>query len=270
LETIYYNNPVIQYYSKDNQGLGLTRNFGINISKGEYIFFLDVDDTLPSNAIEILINAIQDRDIAIGQCQRIFYNKNNKIDRKLIWKENLYENIDSHYEILVDSISTNKLYKKQFLLANNIFFNSGLYEDKLFVLKLLLASKKYIYLNQIVYHWHVAYKSKSITNQLTIQNLQARMKVIEECIHYTHNIKVQKIIIQNTITHDLQIYINNSYSYNIKDLQQFYQIYYHFIIKYHYNSRSISFGISILNLILQLIKSRLKNNIKQFLKIWRR
>ena len=34
-----------------NQGIGLTRNFGISITKSEYIYFLDSDDIVKNNLI---------------------------------------------------------------------------------------------------------------------------------------------------------------------------------------------------------------------------
>ena len=43
------------YYHQENQGLSLTRNRGIEEAKGEYIYFLDADDYISNNCIELLI-----------------------------------------------------------------------------------------------------------------------------------------------------------------------------------------------------------------------
>ena len=60
---------ILDKYSKDvrirlyrfdyNQGPGISRNFGIQKAKGEYIIFLDADDYFAENAFEQLLNAIE-------------------------------------------------------------------------------------------------------------------------------------------------------------------------------------------------------------------
>ena len=53
----------INLVSRKDGGLGPARNFGIDISKGEYIFFVDSDDYLPVDAIEILMAEMKDETI---------------------------------------------------------------------------------------------------------------------------------------------------------------------------------------------------------------
>lgn len=47
----------IRVLTQKNAGVSAARNYGINEAKGEYIWFLDSDDWLEDNAIEILIDA---------------------------------------------------------------------------------------------------------------------------------------------------------------------------------------------------------------------
>jgi len=108
--------PNVRYYNKQNEGLGLTRNLGIELAKGNYIFFLDADDTLPPNAIKILRDTINDMDFIIGQCKKIYFNKNNKIYKEVIWKKQLEKQKVNKYNFIIDTIATNKLYKKDFLI----------------------------------------------------------------------------------------------------------------------------------------------------------
>ncbi len=48
--------PFFKYYSKENEGLSKTRNFGINHANGKYFVFLDPDDELTENSLENLAN----------------------------------------------------------------------------------------------------------------------------------------------------------------------------------------------------------------------
>ncbi len=46
----------IKILRQDNQGVSVARNNGMDKAKGEYLFFLDSDDWLMPNAIELLVN----------------------------------------------------------------------------------------------------------------------------------------------------------------------------------------------------------------------
>jgi glycosyltransferase involved in cell wall biosynthesis len=57
LQSIY--GPKLIALRKENGGLSSARNFGIDNSRGTYILFLDADDELLPNSIEILLKEIQ-------------------------------------------------------------------------------------------------------------------------------------------------------------------------------------------------------------------
>lgn len=46
----------IRVFHKENEGLGLTRNYGIERATGEYITFVDSDDYLTSDAIAAMLD----------------------------------------------------------------------------------------------------------------------------------------------------------------------------------------------------------------------
>lgn len=50
--------PTVQYIYQKNQGVSVARNTGIHVSTGEYLLFLDSDDCLLPQAVEIGINCI--------------------------------------------------------------------------------------------------------------------------------------------------------------------------------------------------------------------
>ena len=55
---------LMKYYTKENEGIAKTRNFGIDKANGEYIFFVDSDDYIDKETIKMLKPYI-DNDIDI-------------------------------------------------------------------------------------------------------------------------------------------------------------------------------------------------------------
>lgn len=50
---------LIRVIHQENRGLGGARNTGLEAARGEYLFFVDSDDTISENALEILSRAIE-------------------------------------------------------------------------------------------------------------------------------------------------------------------------------------------------------------------
>ena len=67
-----------KYFTQVNRGLGYTRNRGLLLSKGSYVFFLDSDDLIPQRSIQSLVAAITkyDAHYAVGKTLRITDERN--------------------------------------------------------------------------------------------------------------------------------------------------------------------------------------------------
>lgn len=54
-----------QYYYQENKGVSTARNNGLKKARGEYITFVDADDEIDSNYLEVLMNLCQHSDIVV-------------------------------------------------------------------------------------------------------------------------------------------------------------------------------------------------------------
>lgn len=140
-----------------NRGHGGTGNTGIQEATGEYIFFLDSDDILLSNAIDLLVRLLDedDYDMIAASFERIVNNVKESIylpDKVLVGQDEIlttYLNKKSCYEMI-----WGKLYNLSCLKNNNLkFIESCNHEDPPFTFNLMLNLKKVRLSSSIIYQW---------------------------------------------------------------------------------------------------------------------
>lgn len=98
----------IRVYSKDNQGVSKTRNFGLSLAKGDYIFFIDGDDWIDKNCLETMMNYMND-EIDIVCCEFKEIDENNG-DFDLFSHSNQYGILEKND--IIQDYYLNKLYMK--------------------------------------------------------------------------------------------------------------------------------------------------------------
>lgn len=59
----YEGNNLITIYSKNNGGLSSARNFGVDVSRGEYIYFIDSDDLLVNGMVDFVLDQVYLKDL---------------------------------------------------------------------------------------------------------------------------------------------------------------------------------------------------------------
>lgn len=138
-----YSDKRIKYFKNKNQGIGKTRNFGIDKAKGKYLMFLDSDDFLEKNACEELFNKAENNNLDIVICDFYKLYDNNELEEvKQISFEN--SSLKDNPKILNENLAPwAKLYKRELIVKNNIKFIENLkYEDAPFVAEAIDRAKK--------------------------------------------------------------------------------------------------------------------------------
>ena len=174
----------VHVYPYSNEGLSVARNRGLEVATGDYIIFVDSDDLLLENAIEILYNFIKktDADLVEGEYIRgkVFHNilPKKKIESITFTPEQAMA--DTLYQKKLIPSAWGKLYKKN--LFNDLYFEKGiLYEDLNIFYKVLERCKKIIWIDFPVYFYRVT--EGSILNSWNPKRLDV-LKVTEKIESY--------------------------------------------------------------------------------------
>lgn len=150
-----YKDKRIKIITTENQGLSLSRNTGIDNSKGEYLYFIDVDDYIELDTIEYLYSLIKKYNLEMSTCKSIdiydnrINKKNYEEKAEILSKEKMLEkNLLS-----IDNTITiwNKLMSKR--LFNDIRFENRVVNDLAVTYKLILLNDKIVFGNQIKYYY---------------------------------------------------------------------------------------------------------------------
>lgn len=177
----------IKVFSISNSGQGKARNIGINNSLGEYIYFLDSDDFIEAQTIEILVNSISKNHICIFNAVSFIHESGKIVSSKYfeINEEDLKKEIKIGNQIkyLAPWISPwSKLYSKNFIQNNNIDFPEGIYgEDVEFWLRCIISTNKITYVDY--YGYHRRYRSNSTMTGGSIKNLKDRIYSMDRLIN---------------------------------------------------------------------------------------
>ena len=183
-----YKDKRIRIITTENKGLSLSRNVGIENAKGEYLYFIDIDDYIELNTIEYLYNMLKKYNVLYSSCKPIdVFDYNTKISN-IENKEEVLTSEEMLKMLLLgkDRAGTiwNKLIHKS--LFNNIRFEDRIVNDITVTYKVMIAAKKIAYGNQIKYYY-LRHKN-SITGR-EIKNTSRSIDTYKAQLDRYYNIK---------------------------------------------------------------------------------
>ena len=175
----------IRVFHKENGGVTAARSDGVKISKGDYITFVDADDTLPEEALSILnINIDNDIDIIRGSIQT-YPQEDVKAYDAMILNSSEYRK-ECICRRFLNSGPTASLIRRNLFSEKNIFNipREVVYgEDMIMNIRLaFVADKKIKIISDRVYNYMVNPTSCVSTFNETINYIELWYKYIFESV----------------------------------------------------------------------------------------
>ena len=177
-----YSN-VLAVFLDENSGFpGAGRNRGLDLASGEYVIFADHDDSYVENAFEVMYDKIRDNDVLISNFNQIFDDKAVKF--KSLYKDTptvKVKDIGEDRNLLrIPAAIWTRLFRKDFLIENNIRFLEGMLCEDVYVATLgCLKANGIIYLNDF---YSYNYKIRDVEGNKSTIHIRNR-KYIEAMLN---------------------------------------------------------------------------------------
>lgn len=169
----------IRVFHQQNKGVSAARNTGLDNVTGQYVLFVDADDMLYPNALNVLK---QQLDISDANIDLIQFSINNEY--------NIYETDDKFSEILssgdyVKAGTLNvciggSLFNNEIIKINHLRFNEQIKyaEDQLFIFDYLKYSQSNIRINNVLYFYRI--NSNSAVRNMDCGEIIQSIKILND------------------------------------------------------------------------------------------
>jgi len=210
---------VVQQLS--NSGQGIARNLGTELARGEFLTFLDADDTVPPRAYRYMVHSLKKSgsDFSVGSARRF---SNGKY-RPTGWADNVHGSdrigttIDAFPAAMQDIIACNRMFRTDFWREKVGEFQGHIaYEDHVPMLTAYVRATRFDVLSRITYNWRVREDLTSTGQQKhRLDNLFDRILVKEqahELLRDEASVTVYDAWVARTLDVDFPAFISSAFS----------------------------------------------------------
>ena len=141
-----------------NRKLGGARNAGMEVAKGEYIWFIDSDDFIEENCIKTLLTIAEKEDLEMlhfnyAEYPNVMLPERRPDDTDVMTGTDMF--FDSRFIWYHDLITAwRKLYKREFLIDNNIQFAEHImFEDNDYAIIAFAKAKRVKHISTSMYYY---------------------------------------------------------------------------------------------------------------------
>ena len=165
----------IRIYSQHNRGQGTVRNRGIDLAKGEYVYFMDPDDLLVDNALSVLLKRAQSTAVDILMADYCKFNDGEDYSQLTQIRQDYSETLKSAESSFLEDLSPYECYvwlmliRRSFLIDNRIEFKPFWYEDTLLCQECFIKASTVLRTHFILYVYRM--REGSFTSSMNLKKM---------------------------------------------------------------------------------------------------
>lgn len=175
---------------EENRGLSAARNTGTKLVNGVYIYYLDSDDDMTPDCLELLVREAQehpDAEMVVGNTQVLRNEKPERVwikeDTPTLVRQN--GTIAEYYHLrLIPNAAWNKLIKRSFIEAHGLYFKEGLiHEDILWMFYVVKYVSVVVLVKKITNYYHIRPGSISTSTDENTEGINYSV-VYDDILHH--------------------------------------------------------------------------------------
>lgn len=162
--------PNARLYNQDNQGLSMARNNGLKYASGDYVWFIDSDDSIADNCLAGILDDLSDEPDMLQLKYQFTYEDSTTSKPVVAYNPNVISGKDAIVRGIISAPAQFTIFRRQFLELNNLHFVAGIYhEDSEFKPRATYLAESIKWHQPIVYNY-LQRSTGSITSTFKLKN----------------------------------------------------------------------------------------------------
>ncbi|MBR1783969.1 MAG: glycosyltransferase [Bacteroidales bacterium] len=185
-----------------NRGLSAARNAGLAMARGEYVLFLDSDDTLEPNALGSLAGQVDGEDLV---CFGGWRGEEREVPAAAHYPSgwDYYNQHALEPRVFPFVCVVLRCYRRQFLLDSGLRFREGiLHEDNHFTPRVCLAAGRVRAVGLALYHYRL--REGSIMHTRSLRSRRDLIAIANDLSAHFMQYSVDNSVIYRALTHHYQ------------------------------------------------------------------
>lgn len=220
------------YFGQKNKGVAIARNRGMELARGEYLWFVDADDTIADGAIDSVLYQISQAQSQVLMFRMDDYDEdgNPVMNTRSFYQGNEPVECDG-VSLILKHFSYSPvqmcIFQKQFMVEHDLHFEEIAPHDLEIMPRLMIRAKNVRIVPQVIYHYYHHYNNPNHKSKYTIwrtENHLAMLDQYDRIIENTIDARIRKALYitqfrqMRHILHDpeLEVFKKNYEKWEIK------------------------------------------------------